>query len=154
MRPPNANTGNPIATERYTTSSTKSVLIFLKYGFTHAPTRLRIIKRAIIYNKPPTTTDQRTVFNLHAESEPFIQLCVVIKGSILSLVIIVEFFFILTHTIIYNKQPTTTDQRTVFNLRAESAPFIQLGVVIKGSILSGVIVVGFFSLCTPTIGGI
>src|SRR5699024_10904745 len=102
MRPPNANTGNPIATERYTTSYTKSELIFLKYGFTHAPTRLRIIKRAIIYNKPPTTTDQRTVFNL----------------------------------------------------RAESAPFIQLGVVIKGSILSGVIVVGFFSLCTPTIGGI
>src|SRR5690625_5106073 len=68
MRPPNANTGNPIATERYTTSSTKSVLIFLKYGFTHAPTRLRIIKRAIIYNKPPTTADQRTVFNLRAES--------------------------------------------------------------------------------------
>src|SRR5699024_1271644 len=102
MRPPNANTGNPIATERYTTSSTKSVLIFLKYGFTHAPTRLRIIKRAIIYNKPPTTTDLRTVFSL----------------------------------------------------RAESAPFIPLGVVIKGSILSGVIVVGFFSLCTPAIGGI
>src|SRR5699024_4615904 len=102
MSPPSANTGNPIATERYTPSSTKSVLIFREYGLTHAPTRLRIIKRAIIYNKPPTTTDQRTVFNL----------------------------------------------------RAESAPFIQLGVVIKGSILSGVIVVGFFSLCTPTIGGI
>src|SRR5699024_7241465 len=100
MRPPNANTGNPIATERYTTSSTKSVLIFLKYGFTHAPTRLRIIKRAIIYIKPPTTPHQRTVFNLLAESSPFILLGVVFKGSILSDVILVRFFSLCTPTIV------------------------------------------------------
>src|SRR5699024_10381527 len=96
MRPPNANTGNPIATERYTTSSTKSVLIFLKYGFTHAPTRLRIIKRAIIYNKTSTITDQMTVFNLRSEFEPFFLLGVVIIGSILSVFIVVVFFSLCT----------------------------------------------------------
>src|SRR5699024_2473254 len=53
IKPPKVNTGNPIATERYITSSTSCGLIFLSQVCTLAPTRFLVSNRINPYKTVP-----------------------------------------------------------------------------------------------------
>src|SRR5699024_12690471 len=67
---PILKSGNPIATARYVTSSTRSALIFLSKGCIAAPILFLNNKRRNPYRISPTINDQRSVLNFLAALLP------------------------------------------------------------------------------------
>src|SRR5699024_3545656 len=84
IKPPKVNTGNPIATERYITSSTSCGLIFLSQGCTLAPTRFLVSNRIKPYKTVPSINDHINVFSFLGAASHWNQVGALSKGSILS----------------------------------------------------------------------
>src|SRR5699024_2009565 len=87
INPPNVNTGNPIATALYVTSSTRSGFTFFNNGWIAAPIRFLSIRRINPYNIPPVMKDQISVLNFLADSRPCIHPGASNQGFIASSVI-------------------------------------------------------------------
>src|SRR5699024_11590504 len=66
IKPPKVNTGNPIATERYITSSTSCGLIFLSQGCTLAPTRFLVSNRIKPYKTVPAIRSEEHTSELQS----------------------------------------------------------------------------------------
>src|SRR5699024_6369568 len=70
IKAPSVKSGNPMATARYVTSSTRSALIFLSKGCIAAPILFLNNKRRNPYRISPTINDQRSVLNFLAALLP------------------------------------------------------------------------------------
>src|SRR5699024_5024025 len=82
IRPPNVNTGNPMAMERYDISSNNSGFTFCINGCKNAPKHFLVKSLMTPYNTAPVNVDQMIVLNFLPASFPCIHEGISNHGSI------------------------------------------------------------------------